>query len=146
MKRFWDKVDKRGPAECWLWKAGKSKKGCGAFYLDGKLHPAPRVSFLIHNGHWPEPMCLHSCDNPACVNPAHLRAGTASENTKDMTDRRRGPHGSAMWASKLSEQSVNDIRANYLLCRVSQRELAIRYQVSQCAIWHIVNRRTWRHV
>lgn len=47
--------------------------------------------------------------------------------------------------AKLTEQDVRDIRANAALCRVSQRELALRYCVSQSAISRVVRGVRWSH-
>lgn len=81
--RFWRFVEKTDG--CWNW-TGRSlnKKGYGQIGMGGKgaKHiTAHRLSYIIHNGNIPEGMIiLHSCDNPNCVNPSHLRSGTQSEN------------------------------------------------------------------
>jgi len=55
----------------------------------GKLWGAHRVAFTFHHGREPQKYVLHSCDNPGCCNPAHLREGTQLENMRDMNERGR---------------------------------------------------------
>src|SRR3954468_12409974 len=95
--RFWAQVDKRGPDECWPWTGCYRSNGYGMIARGGRhsQEQAHRISFELHNGPIPatarraDSFVLHSCDNPACVNPAHLRIGSARENTHDMVARGR---------------------------------------------------------
>src|SRR6185436_8652420 len=51
------------------------------------------IAWTEANGPIPNGMqVLHRCDNPPCVNPAHLFLGTQTDNMRDMTakGRRRG--------------------------------------------------------
>lgn len=89
---FFSKIDQSG--ECWEWKASQYKFGYGAFYNGKKVTHAHIFSYEIHFGEIPKGLfILHSCDNPKCVNPDHLRAGTQKENVKDMIDRKRAKFG-----------------------------------------------------
>lgn len=141
--RFWPKVRRAGPGECWEWTAltNKGRMQYGTFILDGKHALAHRVAFYLTHGKWADPCCLHSCDNPKCCNPAHLREGSYVENMKDMDarGRRRQPYGEGHGNCQISDQAIRDIRANYALCRVSQPELGRRFGVSQSHINRIVN-------
>ena len=88
-------MQKAGPDECWLWTGGLQGKGYGQFYDgDHRAVGAHRYSWEIANSR-PIPagmQVMHSCDNPPCVNPAHLSVGTCKDNLTDCGDkgRRRG--------------------------------------------------------
>jgi hypothetical protein len=81
---------------CWEWTGNRQKPGIrnqlpyGIFHAQGSQMGAHRASYIIHNG----PILgglhvLHSCDNPGCVNPQHLRLGTPKDNTLDRLARNR---------------------------------------------------------
>lgn len=89
-ERWWAKVEKRGPDECWPWKAARYLSGYGMFGVDdGHTMAAHRFGYIIQIGPIPEgadldhqchnrdltcaggPTCLHrACCNPAHVEPA----------------------------------------------------------------------------
>ena len=89
--RFWPKVDKRGPDECWPWRACRHPRGYGKIGADAKTLVASRVAWEIaHQTQIPPGLfVLHSCDNPPCVNPAHLSLGTARDNLIDAISKGR---------------------------------------------------------
>lgn len=76
---------------CWIWRGAHLPRGYGRFYLNGKVQYAHRVSLGIFKQRMPAPheVAMHSCDNPACVNPNHLSIGTASDNMKDASRKGR---------------------------------------------------------
>jgi hypothetical protein len=84
-ERFWARVDVRGPDECWLWLGGKTSGGYGQFTMNGKRRSAHVASWVLSHGEpFPEgKIGCHSCDNPPCVNPAHVWPGTMRENALD---------------------------------------------------------------
>jgi|ERR1035438_1633851 hypothetical protein len=91
---FWKKVNIRGSDECWEWLAGTNKAGYGTFEgkRDGKTRKAHRIAYEFLIGPIPKGLhLLHSCDNPPCVNPAHLRPGSPKDNGRDCVERGRHP-------------------------------------------------------
>jgi hypothetical protein len=122
---------------CWLWK-GRRCSGYGVMTVAGYWVPAHRLSHEIFKGAIPEGLLIrHTCDNPPCVNPAHLIPGTPKENVDDMLERQRH-------FSKLSQDSVLEMRANkYAL---TNTQLAQRYRVTVATVAAIMKGRTWRHV
>lgn len=98
--RFWQKVNKFGPVyeplktRCWVWIAAKDYEGYGAFNGKPLSKRSHRASWELSIGVIPEGLCvLHKCDNPSCVNPAHLRLGSNKDNTLDMIEKGRHAYG-----------------------------------------------------
>ena len=89
-QRFWLKVDKRGPDECWPWLARRRPKGYGQFFHKGKDRPAVRVALdlagvIVPAGHEPD----HTCCNAWCMNLKHIEVVTKRENVLRAKDRQR---------------------------------------------------------
>jgi hypothetical protein len=95
IERFWSRVDRRSNDECWRWTAALDGKGYGRFRLPAGNKLAHRIAWELHNGTAvPKGMFVcHSCDNPVCVNPAHLWLGTVHDNIRDRTEKGRTSNG-----------------------------------------------------
>lgn len=79
-ERFWPKVCRAGPDECWLW-AGKTHEGYGYLTLQRQGLKAHRASAILHGlDVRPRMHVDHMCRNRRCVNPAHLRVVTPRVN------------------------------------------------------------------
>lgn len=79
-RRFWAKIVAL-PSGCWEWKAGKTEKGYGRFWNNGRLVKAHRFSYELLIGPIPTGLTLdHLCRNRACVNPHHLEPLLMREN------------------------------------------------------------------
>ena len=150
-ERFWLKVDVRGPNDCWPWKASRYSNGYGGIGLGGKdagKGLAHRVSWEIHFGPITDGMLVcHKCDNPACVNPAHLFIGTQKDNMADCGRKGRLSGGSLPGEknpnSKLTKPQADDIRRRYSRGGVFQKDLAAEYGITQAQVSYIVLRKSW---
>ena len=144
--RFWSKVDQsKGLFDCWLWTASCSTKGYGWFCLAGRQLHAHRVAYELAIGPIPSGFCvLHHCDNPPCVNPAHLWLGTQADNGCDMDakGRRFLPKGEHNGSAKLTERDVLAIRSDEGIYRA----IAVFYGVHHETISRVKNRKSWRHI
>ncbi len=147
---FWSRVDKRGPEDCWEWQGSTPGFGHGRFHtLDGKYVYAHRYSYELNHGPVPADLYVcHTCDNPPCVNPAHLFLGTHHDNMGDMRAKGRERHlvGSDHQNAKLSEEDVAEIRRLYKGQRGQMVDLARRYGVGKTTIRRIIDRESWKHV
>lgn len=75
---------------CILWRGSVNRWGYGYMSVQGKLAAVHRLAYMLAFGPVPPGLSvLHSCDTPACINPAHLREGTDADNHRDTLDRRR---------------------------------------------------------
>lgn len=144
MKRFWEKVEKTD--ECWNWTASKKRDGYGQFRINGKIVAAHRVSYAAENGPIPDGMFVcHACDNPACVNPAHLFLGTDQDNKNDMYRKRRHVFGEKHPLRKLTTDVVLKIRQD-AKSGMSQRNIARKYNTQRSQVSLIANGKRWSSV
>lgn len=131
-KRFWAKVDKRGPDECWPWLACSMSSGHGQFRVNRRTFLAHRASYALKHGSCDESLIRHICGNPACVNPAHLAPGTKLENAHD-----KRVHGTAGRGVLTEEQAIDVlelIRTGFKYSDIAEAFDCSRALVSQIAL------------
>jgi hypothetical protein len=140
--RFWCKVDIQGNSDCWNWTAYRSVAGYGRFRVDGESHNASRISYIMAYGDIPadKSFVCHTCDNRACVNPAHLFAGTNNDNMQDKVKKGRLV---TAW-QKLTTEDVVNIRT-LALTPMTYRQIASRYGVESDHVSKIVRGMWWRY-
>lgn len=89
--RFWSRVEVNGPDDCWTWTRGSSAPGSyGVIFAAGRRWLTHRLALALCGECVDGVLVLHSCDNPPCVNPRHLRVGTHLDNSRDAVERNRG--------------------------------------------------------
>lgn len=133
---------------CWDWTGSLcTRGGYGSLsvYIDGRTRTlaAHRASYLIFNGEITKGLwVLHSCDRPACCQPAHLHLGTQTENMREAIERNRIARGERAGTAKLTDEQVLWIRQSPM----KQKELADMFAVSQPLISMIRAGKTRAHL
>lgn len=129
---FWHSVQKIDSA-CWEWRGRVNQNRYGVF----RKYLSHRVSYFLNTGQQPGKMqVMHSCDNPPCVNPAHLSLGTNRDNALDRIKKRRGKN------IKWHASDVIEIRRLYSDEGIPIRKLEKLYPHNS-GISNICRNRTW---
>jgi hypothetical protein len=145
---FWAKVNML--AGCWTWTGATNSAGYGHVSYGGRNYSTHRCAYEYTFGQLPNDLFVcHHCDNPPCVNPAHLYAGTPKDNTSDMYRRGRagllGAEGSANSHALLTEAQVVEIRSVFAGGQKNPNQLADEYAVTVGTINALLRGKTWRN-
>ncbi len=143
--RFFSHVDVKGDDDCWLWNFTiNPNTGYGCFTGPAGTITAHRIAYALTHGTNDLGMyILHSekCISRACCNPSHLRAGTASENSKQAF-----AQGTLkLPAVKLNKEQVLDIVLLYA-AGAKQPDIAKQFNISQSQVSQIVTGLHWQDV
>lgn len=148
---------------CWEWSGNRNNQGYGVLQRgrDKKMIGAHRYSYERANGPIPKGMCvMHSCDNPGCVNPAHLSIGTWGDNNRDRSAKGRSgartytPEQRATYSRRFcGEGNVGAKLTNALVIEIRQghpdksgAQLARELGLSKAVVNSVRRGATWRHV
>ena len=149
IERFWSRVDRGEPEECWLWKNEyRNKARYGYFHFNSRSMLAHRFAWMIANQQdIPHELCVcHTCDVGWCCNPSHLFLATQVENMKDKARKGRAPKGDRNGRSKIKEEDALEIKRLLGSGSLSQAEIARRLGLHPNLIWQIASGTTWRHL
>lgn len=151
VKAFLKRLKPGNPEECWPWDGARVSRGYGSVSAkseSGRRRQdtvgAHRVSYELNVGPIPDGMhVLHRCDNPPCVNPAHLFLGTHADNMGDMKRKgrqARGPclnrAGERSGNAKIGAEQVKEIRRKYDSGCYLLHELGEEYDLSYHDLAH----------
>lgn len=148
-RRLANGLDDAEQGKCWEWQRTRNQYGYGTLTINGRRTFAHRLAYELGKGAIPFGMhVLHECDNPRCINPAHLCVGTRSKNMADCHARGRSRipstrmTGESNGSAKLTSDAVRIIREG-LSAGVTQQRLADRFGVSQALIGRINRGEIW---
>lgn len=151
---FVSSLDKK-ENDCWEWSGCRVNGKYGLMVYNGGVILTHRyaLTHMLKKDIPKDIYVLHSCNNPPCCNPAHLREGTHQENmTQRNTEGRLAMgkehgdkvRGEKQGGSKLTETQVIELRKNTE--NLSQNALADKYNVSRWNVRRIQQGISWKHV
>lgn len=141
---------------CWVWQGSCFDNGYGQFKCKGKNWKAHRYSYTIYRSDPGTYFVCHTCDNPKCVNPAHLFLGTAKDNKDDCVRKNRhakhnakpqiGKKNGGWIRARFNKGEIDEIKNQYTGKRGEQTALAKKYGVSVTTICSIINNRRYKDI
>lgn len=133
-------------------RRSKNDAGYGNFSLNGRQMTAHRAAYTMYNGPVEaDQVVRHTCDNPPCVNPAHLLVGTQKDNVNDARERGRLRGGATdQVGAKNNNARVTEQQARQVLALhsqgVPQHQIAKEIGMERKNVWAIVHRKSWAYL
>jgi len=134
---------------CREWQRSCNEQGYGftSATIDGEFKQwmAHRLSLYLHAWYDLTLHVLHKCDNPSCIEPYHLTAGTVSDNMRDMISKNRQNYaiGTRAGSNKLTEDQVREIRHLLDTKQNTRKEIESLYGIKKSTVQRIAARTTW---
>lgn len=130
--------------DCLEWHIGNDKNGYGRISIKKNRYKTTRVVCqLVYGEPTPNQQALHSCDNPPCINPDHLRWGTIQENHSEKVKRNRNKGENS--TSKLKNSQVYEIK-KMMKNGASNSEIMAKFGLSKNIVSNIRCEITWTHI
>lgn len=135
------------PSGCWEWASGVNRHGYGRIGMGRKVWLAHRLAYETWAGPIGDGQEVRHvvCDNPPCINPAHLAVGTHLDNMHDAVKRGRLPRGERHGNARLNADKIRAIRVARGRGE-SLRSIAEEFGVDTSTVCAITNGRRWGHV
>jgi hypothetical protein len=134
-QRFWSSIQILGETDCWEIKTEPDSGGYGRFRIKKINFIAHRIAYYLATGESPQ-VVMHSCDNRRCCNPAHLRAGTHSENVRDMIAKGRWDKTKIKFGGGSRPYLYRDLEIAWRTGKFTAHELANIFALSPRAVWN----------
>lgn len=134
-----------GPNSCWMWR-GRVTRRYGVISMENRPVRAHRAAWMLTKGEIPKGMVVcHACDQPLCVNPAHLWLGTTAQNNEDCRLKGRNAFGEKHAAANLKVSDVQEIRCLRNTFH-DRRRIAEIYGTSVYNLYRVWGRYSWDHL
>ena len=145
MEHFWNTIDASDRDGCWPWMGKRDRRSYGRVTINQVGLLAHRVAYVLETGEDRPELVLHSCHNPPCCNPAHLRYGTDADNMADKVAASRQQRGETVPNAKLTAAGVRELRTLHA-AGWSYADLGTRYGISPRTALDVVHGATWKHI
>jgi hypothetical protein len=147
---FWARVSAPDSRGCMEWTGARDPDGYGRLNVKGRHFRAHRLAYELATGVAPGAMMVcHSCDNPACCNPAHLWLGDNRANQLDCNakGRRRivAKEGQDNGNARLSQEDAQRV-VERIAAGAQNIEIATEFGVNHATISAIRMGKSWRGI